>query len=194
MLALDALETIATPEQRLAIKRKLLSASLPSNELIAAALATAGAESPTAAELTDIFAMTASEDEYGHGPMASAISRGMLPNTTVQSATAILEAVVASLPAASGATEFNKYHGPKPLRAWLLDVLPACLERLLSILDVTVDEYPPACLEGAVCIEVLRNSWYSDHELKSVHDEIAAIRVCVGCSPQPLWNRPEFRI
>ncbi|MDR6392606.1 hypothetical protein [Paraburkholderia phenoliruptrix] len=173
LLALDALETIATPEQRLAIKGKLLSASLPSNELIAAALATAGAESFTVGELTKIFAMTTSEDEYGHGSMASTISRDVLPNTTAFSAKAILEAVVASLPVVNEATEFNKYHGPKPLRAWLLDVLPACLERLLSILDITKDDYPSACLEGAVCIEVLRNSWYSDHDLKSLHDEIA---------------------
>ncbi|MBB5441608.1 MULTISPECIES: hypothetical protein [unclassified Paraburkholderia] len=173
LLALDALAAIATPEQRMAIKTKLLSALFPSNALIAAALTAAGAESLTATELTQTFTMTGSEDEYGHGPMASAISQDLLPTPTVQSANALLEAVVASLPVQNDATEFNKYHGPKPPRAWILDVLPACLERLLSVLDIATEKYPAACLEAAVCIEVLRNTWYSDHDLKGIHDQIA---------------------
>ncbi|SKC69605.1 hypothetical protein [Paraburkholderia hospita] len=173
LLALDALDAIATPEQCAALKTKLLSASFTSNEFIAAALAAVGTESLTATELTQIFTMTGSEEEYGHGPMASVISRDLLPTTTVQSAGALLEAVVASLPAQNEASEFNKYHGPKPPRAWILDVLPACLERLVSILDIATEKYPAACLEATVCVEMLRNTWYSDHDLKSIHDQIA---------------------
>ncbi|SIO71997.1 hypothetical protein SAMN05444172_8374 [Burkholderia sp. GAS332] len=175
LLALEALEVIATPEQRKVMKTMLLSASFPSNALIAAALAAVGAESFTATELTQIYAMTGSEDEYGLGPMASAMSRDLLPTTTVQSASALLESVVASLPVQNETNEFNKYQGPKPPRAWLLDVLPACVERLLSILDFATDKYPAACLEAAVCIEVLRNTWYSDHDLKIIHDQIAGL-------------------
>lgn len=173
LLALEALATIATVEQRAALKTKLLSASFTSNAFIAAALSAVGAESLAAIELTQIFTMTGSEDEYGHGPMASAISRELLPTTTVQSASALLEAVVASLPVQNEANEFNKYHGPKPPRAWILDVIPACFERLLSILDVAANEYPPVCLEAAVGIEVLRHTWYSDHDLKGIRDQIA---------------------
>ncbi|WP_434660721.1 hypothetical protein P5W99_10935 [Paraburkholderia sp. A3BS-1L] len=171
--ALDTLAAVATTEQRAAIKADLVSGSLTSNEFIAAALVAIGAESLTVADLTSIFKMAGSEDEYGHGPMASAITDDLLPTSSVPSASAILEAVVACLPVQNGLGEFNKYHGPKPPRAWLLDVLPASLERLLSIFDAATEHYLAACLDAAVCIEQLRDTWYHNQDLQRIHGQIA---------------------
>ncbi|MGN5353147.1 hypothetical protein ACQ4P5_13860 [Ralstonia sp. L16] len=170
--ALQSMRTLATSEQREAIKVALLSCSLQSNELIAAALSIVW-ESVTAAELTHIFMMTGSESEYGQGPIARAITEDLLPAATLQAASAIQEAVTACLSKLDANQRFNKFHGPKPQRAWLLDVLPMCLERVLSLTSTTTSAYPVGCLEAAACIELFRDDWYTNHDLQSIHDEIA---------------------
>ncbi|CAJ8169967.1 Uncharacterised protein [Burkholderia pseudomallei] len=171
--ALETLRTVATPEQRSAIKAALLAGSFASNEPIAAALLAIGAESLTVAELTQSFMMADSENEYGYGPMARAISQDLFSGATYQASRAVLEAVIACIPAHDGAQEFNRFHGPKPPRSWLLDVLPTCLEQLLSVLGTATPSYPAICLEAAVRIESLRDIWYTSQELRSTHDQIA---------------------
>lgn len=171
--ALQTLGTIATAEQRHTIKTSLLSGSFKSNECIAAALLAAGPESLTAAELSQCFMTSAVENEYGQGPMASAITQDLLPTATLQSSSTILEAVVACLPTQNGAHRFNKFHGTKPPRAWLLDILPTCFERLLSLLGTTTSTYPAICLEAAEHIESLRDIWYTNQDLRRTHDQIA---------------------
>lgn len=173
-LALQTLEAIATLEQRADVKYRLLAGAFTDNDLIASALTVVRIESLSATELPAIFAMAGSESEYGNGPMASVIEREILPATTVQSATMLLEAVVAGLPIPGGENSFNKYQGPKPQRAWLFDVLPACLERLLSLLKPSHTDYPIVSLDAAMRIEVLRNGWYSDPELKGLHEQIVS--------------------
>lgn len=173
LLALHTLETVATPEQRADIKDRLLSGAFSNNDIIASALTIVGVESLSATELPSVLAMAGPEDEYGNGPMASAIERSILPTTTARSATAFLEAVVAGLPVRTDTESFNKFHGPKPQRAWLLDVLPACLTRLLGILDASLETYPIVCIDAAIRIEGWRNAWYSDHDLKDLQEQIA---------------------
>jgi len=171
--ALQALKGIATAEQRDAIKTLLLASSYTSNELIAAALVVVGVTSLTKAELARSFTTASSEDEYGQGPMARAITQEMLPDATLQTSRAILEAVIVCLPVRTSAQEFNKFHGEKPKRAWLFDVLPTCLERFLSLLRSTTSHYPVICLQAALHIESLRHSWYANQDISSTHDKIA---------------------
>lgn len=173
LIALQTLETVATSAQCAEIQTRLLAGAFSDNDLIASSLTVVGIESLSATELAAIFAMTGSDSEYGHGPMASAVERAILPTTTVQSATTLLEAVVASLPPLTDTDSFNKYQGPKPQRAWLFGVLPACLERLLSILNASLKDHPNVCVRAALAIESIRLGWYSDHDLKALHDQIA---------------------
>jgi len=170
--ALQTLRTIATPEQRGAIKTTLLAGLYTSNEFIAAALLAAGEKLLTAADFTQSFMAASSENDYGQGPMARAITQDLLPAATLQTSSAVLEAVIDCLPTPSGAHEFNKFHGQKPPRAWLLDVMPACFERLLSLHGTDTSTYPEICIEAAIHIELLRDVWYTSQELRSTHDQI----------------------
>ncbi|VWD09236.1 hypothetical protein [Burkholderia lata] len=171
--ALQTLKGIATAKQRDAIKTSLLASSYTSNELIAAALVVVGVTSLTTAELTQSFMTAASEDEYGQGPMARAITQDILPEAAPPTLNAILDAVLACLPVQGRLHEFNKFQGSKPPRAWLLDVLPTCLERLLSVLGPTTATYPAIFLRAAIYIELLRDGWYTDRDLQSIRDLVA---------------------
>ncbi|MEI5999820.1 hypothetical protein H3V53_22215 [Paraburkholderia bengalensis] len=174
LLALQTLGTVATSHQRDDIKVRLLAGAFRENDLIASALGVVDIESLSTTELVKIFAMVSSEEGYGHGPMASAIELEILPKTTVRSATTLLEAVVAGLPMPANVLSLNKFQGLKPSGAWLFDVLPACLERLLSILSTSLGECPEACVQAVLAIETIRLGWYTDHDLNNLYEQIAA--------------------
>lgn len=171
--AIDVLQTIATHDQREALKADLLSGALTSNELIASMITVVDWKSLTADELAKVFANSASEESYG--PMTLAIKNDMLPAASVDSAVLILEAVIAALPTPEKGTRFAKYpDSNQPKRAWLLDVLPDCVERLLNILPMTLDEYPVVCLDAAELIEIHRDTGFiNPQELNRIHDLIA---------------------
>lgn len=171
--AIEVLGAIATPEQSDVIKSDLLSGNLTSNELIASALAVVDWKSFTVDELSKVFTSTISEG--GYGPMAQAIKNDLLPVITADSAILLLEAIVAALPHAKKGTRFSKYpESDQPERAWLLDVLPDCIERLLTLLPTTLDEYPAVCLDAAKHIEILRDTGFTDNqELNRLHGLIA---------------------
>ena len=171
--AIEVLGAIATPEQREVIKSDLLSGNLTSNELIASALAVVNWKSFTVDELSKIFTTTVSEGAYG--PMAQAIKNDLLPVITADSAILLLQAIVAALPHAKKGTRFSKYpESCQPERAWLLDVLPDCIERLLTLLPTTLDEYPAVCLDAAERIEILRDAGFTDNqEFNRLHGLIA---------------------
>lgn len=168
--ALQSMSTLATREQREAIQVALLSNSLQSNELIAAALSVAW-ESLTATELAHVLMTASWEREYG--PIARVITEDLLPAATLAAASAIQEAMVACISKLDTNQTFNKFHGQRPQGAWLLDVLPTCLERVLSLTSTTTSTYPVSYLEGAACIELFRDNWYTNHDLQSIHNQIA---------------------
>jgi hypothetical protein len=171
--AIEVLETIATPAQREVIKFDLLSGTLASNELIASAIAAVDWKNFTVGELSKVFTTVVSERSYG--PMTQAIQEDLLPAATVDSAILLLEAVIAVFPQSEKGKRITKY--PKldqPERAWLLDVLPNCFERLLTLLPTTLEEYPEICLAAAAHIETLRHTEFTDHqELNRLHGLIA---------------------
>lgn len=173
LYAIDVLNKIATPEQRKTIKADLLSCSLASNDLIASALGAADWQSFTVKELTKIFATAESEDTRGTGPMARALKEKFIPATTAMSANLLLDTVVALLPRPEvGKGEFDDSDPPE--HSWLLNVLPECLERLLTLLPVTLEEYSAICFEAAVRVESLRDSGFvEDDLLNRLHSLIA---------------------
>ena len=171
--AIDALQTIATHDQRQAFLADLLAGTLTSNELIASVITIVDWEKLTADELSKVFANSTSEESYG--PMSLAIKTDMLPTASADSAVLILEAVVAALPTPEEGQRFAKYpDSNQPERAWLLDVLPDCIERLLNILPTTLDEYPVVCLNASELIEIHRDTGFTNpQELNRIHGLIA---------------------
>lgn len=162
---LEVLETIAQPKHRELIKVDLLSGVLKSNELLASALAAADWKNLTVDELTQVFTTASSEDSYGAGPMAQSIKYDLLPAATADSATLLLEAVLSLLPQPEEMKQLpSRADSDQPERAWLLDVIPACFERLLELLPTTIEAYPTVYFKAAKYIEALRYSDYSDRE------------------------------
>jgi len=163
--ALEVLETIATPEQRVAIKGDLVSGLLTSNALIASALPTTDWQGLSIAQLVAIFMQTTSEERYGGGSMAQTLKEDLLPVATATSAEMLLRAVLEALPKPEAEKRFARFSdSDQPERAWLLDVLPDCFERLLTLLPQTHGDYPDCCIEAAERLEALRDSGFIDRE------------------------------
>lgn len=173
--ALEVLETIATPEQRVAIKGDLVSGLLTSNALIASALPTTDWQGLSIAQLVAIFMRTTSEERYGGGSMAQTLKEDLLPVATATSAEMLLCAVLEALPRPEARKRFTRFSdSDQPERAWLLDVLPDCFERLLTLLPRTHSGYPDSCIAAAERLEALRDSGFIDREeFRRIHILIA---------------------
>lgn len=173
--ALASLAAVASPEHRAAIKQDLLERRLQSNELISAALAVADWERLTITELVQIFEAAHAESGYGSGPMARVIKEDLLPEAHAASAELLLSAIVAALPVSGTGKRFARFpESEQPERAWLLDVLPDCLERLLTVLPKTLESFPDVCLEAAEHVEAIRDSGFVDRsDLGQLHALVA---------------------
>ncbi|OQW66780.1 MAG: hypothetical protein BVN35_21280 [Proteobacteria bacterium ST_bin11] len=181
--ALTVLKTIATPEQRIAIKDDLVSGLLTTNELIASALPAADWQSLSVEQLVAIFGATQSEGSYGASPMSRTLKDDMLPETNAVSAEALLRAVLEALPKPEQGKRFARFpDSDQPERAWLLDVLPDCFERLLTLLPRTHTNYPEACMEAAERLEALRDTGFTNRE------EFSRIHSIVANHPGLRWQ------
>lgn len=181
-MALEVLETIATPHQRESIERDVLSGFLTSN-VLAAALAAIDWPLLTVEQLATIFGFDKSRDNYGSGPIAVAVKYDLLPKATAMSAELLLRAVLAASPRpAPPRSRFSRYSETDlPTGAWLLDVLPNCLERLLQLLPSNVSTYPDACMEAAERLEAQRECGFTDR------DEFIRIRDLLSAHPRLRW-------
>lgn len=173
--ALEVLATIATPEQRIAIKADLISGHLTSNGLMASALPAIDWQGLSVAQLVAIFGVTKSEEGYGGGPIARALKEDLLPVATTTSADVLLRAVLEALPRPEAGKRFARFpDSDQPERAWLLDVLPDCFERLLTLLPRTHSNYPDTCMEAAERLEALRDTGFTDpEEFRRIHALVA---------------------
>jgi len=181
--ALEVLETIATPAQRVAIKADLVSGLLTSNALIASALPTTDWQGLSIAQLVAIFMRTTSEEHYGGGSMAQTLKEDLLPVATATSAEMLLRAVLEALPRPEARKRFARFSdSDQPERAWLLDVLPDCFERLLTLLPRTDGDYPDSCIEAAERLEALRDSGFIDRE------EFGRIHILVAEHSRLRWQ------
>ncbi|MES2686316.1 MAG: hypothetical protein V4706_05795 [Pseudomonadota bacterium] len=173
--ALEVLEAIATPEQRKAIRADLISGHLTSNGLIAAALPAIDWQGLSVAQLGALFRATKPEEGYGGGPMAQTLKEDLLPLVTATSADILLCAVLEALPRPEAGKRFRRFsESDQPERAWLLEVLPDCFERLLALLPKTNSNYPDSCVEAAERLEALRDSGFTDREeFRRIHALVA---------------------
>lgn len=181
--ALDVLDKIATHEQRVAITNDIVSGQLQSNELKASALPVANWQGLSVDQLVAVFTATLSEDGYGSGPMARAVNEELLPTASAASAELLLRAVVGAFPRPETGQPFARFpDSAQPERAWLLDVLPNCFERLLTQIPRTCNHYPDICVEAAERIESLRDSGFTDR------DEFIRIHAVVAEHPVLRWQ------
>lgn len=171
--ALATLTTIASAAHRASVKEDLLQERLQSNELIAAALSVTDWANLTVDELVQVFRASGSESAYG--PMARAVKEELLPGSSVASAELLLTAVVEALPAPKDGKRFARFpEAEQPERAWLLDVLSDCTERLLSLLPPGSEQFPEICVEAAERVEAIRYSGFADREdQQKLYDLIA---------------------
>ena len=141
--ALITLGTVASSAQRDSIKAVLLDGRLGTNELISSALAVIDWMAFNVDDLVKVVQAAGAESAYGTGPMARAIKEDLLPAARTDSAQLLLAAVVGALPAPKDGRRFARFpESGQPERAWLLDVLPDCLERVLTLLPTTLERFP----------------------------------------------------
>jgi hypothetical protein len=165
LYALDVLKTLGSPTHRAAIKEDLLSGSLTPSSVAATALAVADWSSLNVDELATVFKAAEPEGTYGTGAFARTVKDDLLPSATQTSATLLLTAILEVIPKPEPGMRFTRYPNTEGVEgAWLIDVLPDCLERLLSLLPTTLATYPGVCLEAAERIESERHSGFTDRE------------------------------
>jgi len=192
--ALSVLQEIAQPVHRAQLLNDILSGALQGNELIGEALPATDWWTLSADQLAAIFMATSSENHTVNGPMVSAINDGLLPQADLASATTLLAAVLKALPRAEKGKPFAQYPvDDRPERAWLLDVLPDCLERVLLLSQASQAPPESLCIAAAVELAELRHSGFTHAgDLTKLRDAIRALpglRWLVALAISPPDNR-----
>lgn len=175
--ALAILEVVGSQTHRAQVLADIESSAISGNQLIAHALPCIDWSAFTSDRLAAIFGKTQSEGEYGSGPMAQAVKDVMLPGTDLGSGTLLLTAILESLPRPTAGKPFARFPVEnQPERAWLLDVLPDCFERVLDLSRETGGPPLQACLDAAERIEALRDCGFTDRdEFRRLHAAIKAL-------------------
>lgn len=181
--ALVTLAAGASAEHRAAVRDDLLAGRLASNELIASALGVIEVGALRAEDLVNVFLAAGAESGYGSGPMARAIKQDLLPEADVKTAQLVLAAAVAALPAPEQGRRFARFpESDQPERAWLLDVLPDCLERVLILLPKELDGFPEICIDAAERVEAIRDSGFADT------DQLGKLHALIADRPALRWQ------
>lgn len=156
IMALDVLKLIGTSNHREAVLADLRAGLLRTNPLVAHAIPATDWMNLTDAELSGIFDFTQNDQVQGAGTMVHVIKRELLTTTDTQVALLLLRAVKMSLPASIESVRLvqSRERG-QPERAWLLDVLPACLKRVLELLSHPSSSCREVCIEAAQRIDAL---------------------------------------
>lgn len=175
--ALDIVAAAGTAQHRARVLAELLSGAIVGNHLIADALVVSGTQQLTADQLAAIFDRTDKEAEFSSGPMASVVTRKILPKIDVDGAVALLTAVLASLPKPGKGKPFSRYpREDVPERAWLFNVLLECFERLVKLTSELTGPLPAVCFQAAAEIESLRQTdFLSSSDLINVRKVIEGV-------------------
>ncbi|MES2952424.1 MAG: hypothetical protein V4858_28185 [Pseudomonadota bacterium] len=182
-IALEVLETIATTKQREVVKVDLVSGLLTSNDLIAAALPTIDWQGLSIAQMAAIFMHTKSDGRYVAGALAQTVKDDLLPVADAPSTEMLLRAVLEALPKPGAGKRFARFSdSDQPDRAWLLEVLPDCFERLLTLIPRKHTSYPEICVEAAERLEALRDTGFVDRE------EFRRIHILIAEHPMLRWQ------
>lgn len=181
--ALAILEVVGGTTHRSQVLADIESGLLTGNQLISHALPCIDWRGFTPARLAAIFNRTQSEGDYGSGPMARAVKKDMLPGTDLVSATLLLTAVLVSLPRPASGKPFARFPvANQPERAWLLDVLPDCFERVLDLAKEAGNLPRQPCLEAAERIESMRSSGFINR------DEFLRLHAAIKVLPTLRWD------
>lgn len=182
-VALEVLKFIATADQRSAITDDLLAGRLTVDALVSAAIPCSNWQSMSVPQLSAVFVGTRTEEHHGTEGLARTVRSDMLPAATAAGVHLLLGAVLAALPRPEAGKEFSRYsESEHPERAWLLDVLPDCFERLLQVLPPNASDYPEMCLEAAERIESLRDSGFIGR------DELSRIGAAIAKRASLRWR------
>lgn len=161
-IALNALAAVATPEHREAVKDDLLRGHLASDELMAAALTVVDWHRLTVDDLACIFKR--STDSFAYSPIPRVIEEDFLPEADLASAELLLSAVVAALPSSELGALLKRFPKTEQSQgAWILDILPDCLERLIQLLP-SDESFPDVCLTAAEWLQAFRDSGFHNNE------------------------------
>ncbi len=181
--ALAILATIGSPSHRKQVLADIESGILSTNELVSEALKVANWFELSPTRLAAIFKATHSEGERGTGPMANTLTRRMLPEADLASATLLLQAVLMSLPKLVTGQRLEWYPPDnEPEHAWLLYAVPYCLQRVLELTQELNEPLLSAVLEAAEQTTLLRNTGFFTKE--------AALRLrsAIKAIPQLRWK------
>lgn len=174
IFALSILQKVGTYIQRKQILLDLQAGFFKTNELIAYAVRVINWKELDIASLANIFAGTHSESDYSSGAMARLFRDEIIPDTNLASATLALEAVMAAWPITKPGKRFARFtESDFPERAWLLEVLPDLLERVLTLSPSVSSDASAVCMEAAERLDALRYSGIVDtEEIKRVNTAI----------------------
>jgi hypothetical protein len=173
--ALLTLSAIAEERHRASIKIDLSEGRMTSNELVAAALLVVNFKSFTPAEFTKVLEATKPESDFGLGPVSRALKHDLIRKTDFPTALVILTGVLNAMPLPEPAHPFVRLpESEQPIRAWLIDILPAAFTGVVSLLDPQTDSFSPEVILAGLRIEVLSHSQYSDrNDLRTLNHLIA---------------------
>lgn len=173
--ALSVLQHIASAEHRIAILNELRAGSLKTNALVSEALSVVDWLLLGVEGLSAVFLVSQPESDYGAGPMARAVRETLLPNSTFETAVLLLGAVMGAMPRPKPGKRFARFpEVDQPERAWLLEVLPDCFERVLNLLHPEAPDTPELLLEAAERIEALRHTQFCTHvDYERLHQLVA---------------------
>ncbi|UWE16609.1 hypothetical protein [Herbaspirillum huttiense] len=157
VLALEVLRSVGTKEQKAELIRDLKSGAISSNAEIPKILACIDMVDFTVEELVDIFSKTQDEGGYGTGLMASELKYSILDNIDLPGVQILLSALLKSVRRPADGAKFSRYPEPNVEKAWVLEVLPDCFERLL-VLSKDIPEPPiQIFLDAALLIEEIQS-------------------------------------
>lgn len=162
--ALSVLRHIASAEHRAEILTTIKAGALKSNALISEALSVVDWIQLGADGLAAVFLFSQPESDYGAGPMARVVREILLPDATYDTAVLLLGAVMGAMPRPKPGKRFARFpEVDQPERAWLLEVLPDCFERVLNLVTPDATDIPELLLEAAERIEALRHTQFCTH-------------------------------
>lgn len=179
--ALHTLEVIATSAHRTQVLNDIVSNRLKEEEALADALPVLILHELSSAQLLSIFDSVGDSARFhGFSPIAIALDR-LARKAALPSALVLLEAALSSC----SLRKPEEFPAPPAIqdvsdRDWRIDLLVACLERVLEIAKVSSGELPEVCARAAARIDGLRLAglveWAEVNHFRAAIDAIPMLR------------------
>lgn len=161
---LNALQSVATPAQRDAITKDILTGRLSGNKSIAEGIKAIGVEHMTVEQLAGCFGKAEAERAFGGGALAMAVKVDLLPEVSLTDAKKLLAALLSALPTMNSTDLSRRFESGKQREEWILAVLPDVLLRVLELTPILVSNHDRSVMDGALIVEDLRHTSYAHDE------------------------------